>query len=191
MSELLDEQIKALHWVNDRSGVADSVAVTGLRHLERQVVLTGIGKSGLVAQTVATLWTSVGLRSRYIHPVEALHGDMAFVDDDAVIIALSQSGKTPEVQVFLDHLVVRDGDLHTIVAATTPGSPLALRAAYVMDTTCGEITPMPAPFISTVLQRAWLDAVCFRWLQRFDATALREEYAGNHPGGQIGKDMRT
>jgi arabinose-5-phosphate isomerase len=191
VNPLVNAQIAAMAAAGWSDADIDLVASDLVKAYRRQIVLTGLGKSGLVAQTAAALWTSVGLASRYIHPVDALHGDMAWVADDAVIIALSQSGRTHEVQVFLDHLMIRDGDLHMIVAVTTPDSPLARRATRTLSTECDEVLCVPAPFISTVMQRAWLDAICERWLAQFDVTALREEYTGNHPGGQIGKDMRT
>lgn len=152
-----------------------------------RVVVSGIGKSGLVARKVAATLTSTGTPAVFLHPVEGLHGDLGIVEGGDVMIVLSKSGATRELEGMLAF-----ADTHSVpVVALTgrPDSPLGRRAAAVLD--CGaaaEACPLDlAPTTSTTAALAMGDALAVALLKRrgFDSG----DFARIHPGGSLGRRL--
>ncbi len=152
-----------------------------------RVIVTGMGKSGLICRKIAATLASTGTPAFFLHPAEALHGDLGVVTTDDVLLALSYGGETPEV-VRLAEIVKRLGA--TLIALTgTPGSTLAQAADVHLD--CGvdeEACPLNlAPTASTTAALALGDALAMVLLT---TKGFREDdFAHRHPGGSLGKRL--
>jgi len=162
-------------------------AVEMILACEGQVVTTGMGKSGLVAQKISATLASTGTRSIFLHPAEALHGDLGRVGGDDILLALSRSGETEEVTRLLP-AVKRLG---ARVIALTAGldSPLASHADCVLRLgDAPEACPIGlAPTTSTTAQLALGDALAMTVAKRRRFT--REEFALFHPAGALGRSL--
>lgn len=178
------ETLQALHdSLNaDFSKVVDLVhACTG------RVVVTGVGKSALVAQKIAATLNSTGTPALYMHGGDAIHGDLGMVQKNDIVIALSKSGETSEMRALLP-LIRRLGN--TIIAMVSkPESYLALQADFVLNTPVQKEADLHnlAPTASAISQMAMGDALAT------SLSALRgfqpEDFAQYHPGGSLGKRM--
>ena len=152
-----------------------------------KIVVMGIGKSGKIAQKIASTLTSTGSFSVFVHPSEALHGDLGIVRPGDVVLALSHSGNSDELtQIFpsLDRLKV------PIIAITANGgSKLAQRALYWIDTQVKtEACPYNlAPTTSTTLALALGDALAIALMKLSDFKP--DAFALNHPGGALGRKL--
>ena len=153
-----------------------------------RVILTGMGKSGLVAQKIAATLASTGCPSLFLHPAEALHGDLGMVTPQDSVLALSNSGESDEVVRLLPSLT----RLGIPIAAITskPDSSLAQAAAWTFAYTLpqGEGCPLDlAPMASTTLQMIWGDLLASCLMDRRGFT--RDHFALNHPGGSLGSKL--
>ena len=158
--------------------------------LERggRVVLTGMGKSGLVAQKVAATLASTGCPSLYLHPAEALHGDLGMVTGEDSVLALSNSGESEEVVRLLPSLVRMGVPLAAITAR--PDSSLAQAAnwRFLYRLPQGEGCPLDlAPMASTTLQLVWGDLLAATLMARRGFT--RDHFALYHPAGSLGAKL--
>jgi arabinose-5-phosphate isomerase len=154
---------------------------------EGHVVTTGMGKSGLIAQKLSATLASTGTPSFFLHPAEAIHGDLGRVARKDLVIALSNSGATEEV-VRLVPSVKRIGA--ALVAITrSPDSPLAREADCVLPLgALPEACPVGlAPTTSTTAQLALGDALAMAVAKRRNFS--REDYALYHPGGELGRSL--
>jgi len=162
-------------------------AVALLAACRGRVVVTGLGKSGLICRKIAATLSSTGTPAFFLHPAEALHGDLGVVTVDDVILAVSHGGETPEV-VRLVETIRRLGP--PLIAMTgTPGSTMARLADVHLD--CGvdeEACPLNlAPTASTTAALALGDALAMVLLV---AKGFRpEDFAHRHPGGTLGKRL--
>ncbi|MDT8340975.1 MAG: KpsF/GutQ family sugar-phosphate isomerase [Longimicrobiales bacterium] len=154
-----------------------------------RVIVSGIGKSGIVARKIAATLTSTGTPATFLHPVEGMHGDLGLVGPDDVALLLSKSGETAELEGLLDFLL-RTG---VPVVALTGGtdSSLARHARVVLD--CGvaeEACPFDlAPTASTTATLAMGDALAVVVL---GLKGFREsDFAHFHPGGALGRRLRV
>jgi len=153
-----------------------------------RVILTGMGKSGLVAQKIAATLASTGCPSFFLHPAEALHGDLGMVTAGDSVLALSNSGESEEVVRLLPSLL----RLHIPLAAITarPESSLAQAADWTFGYGLpeGEGCPLDlAPMASTTLQLIWGDLLAGCLMARRGFT--REHFALNHPAGSLGAKL--
>ena len=152
-----------------------------------KVVLSGVGKSGIVAQKIAATLNSIGTVAVYLHPCDALHGDLGIVTAADVVVLLSNSGETAELIEMLPHLKHRQVPIIAILGNLQ--STLAAQADAVLDAGVDrEACPLNlAPTTSTTVALAIGDALAMTLLQRRGLTA--EEFALNHPAGQLGKRL--
>jgi arabinose-5-phosphate isomerase len=151
------------------------------------VVVTGIGKAGLVARKISATLASTGTPSHFLHPAEAMHGDLGAIRRDDVVLALSQSGETEEITRLLPHLAARQV---AIVALTgRPDSALGRAADVVVATgTLREACTLGlAPSTSTSLMLALGDALALVTSSLREFTA--EDFAARHPGGSLGRQL--
>ncbi|HEY4101437.1 MAG TPA: KpsF/GutQ family sugar-phosphate isomerase [Gemmatimonadales bacterium] len=163
-------------------GSAVDLLATGGR-----VVVSGIGKSGIIAQKIAATLTSTGTAATYVHPVESLHGDLGLVDPQSVAILLSKSGETEELFGLLAALVRLDVP---VVAITGVRDSTVGRAARVVldGSVVEEACPHDlAPTTSTAVALAIGDALAMALLERKGFG--REDFAVLHPGGRIGRRL--
>ena len=153
-----------------------------------RVVLTGMGKSGLVAQKIAATLASTGSPSFFLHPAEALHGDLGMVTADDAILALSNSGESEEVVRLLPSLLRLGIPLAAITSR--PESSLGQAAAWTFSYRLpqGEGCPLElAPMASTTLQLVWGDVLAACLMSRRQFT--RDLFALNHPAGNLGAKL--
>ena len=157
------------------------VACTG------KVLVTGVGKSGLVAQKIAASLTSVGLMSVYLNPLDALHGDIGVVRDGDVIIMISNSGETTELLAVIPYVKKRDVQLLGILGKTK--SAIGQRCDLVLDASVErEASPIDqVPTSSTAVAMAIGDALTVAWMTAKGVSV--NDFAMNHPAGSIGRRL--
>lgn len=152
-----------------------------------KVILTGVGKSGIVAQKIAATLTSIGVLAIYLHPCDALHGDFGIVTKEDVVIMLSNSGETDELLTMIPHLKLRHVPIIGILGNIK--SNLARQTDVVLDASVDrEACPLNlAPTTSTTVALAIGDALAMTLVQMKGLTP--EAFAINHPAGRLGKRL--
>lgn len=162
-------------------------AISLLHDCTGKVIILGMGKSGIVGRKIAATLTSTGTMAVYLHPSDALHGDLGLVGPQDVAIALSNSGYTEEIIGLLPYLEHRKTPLIAIVG--NEASPLAQRADVVLKATVDkEVCPLNlAPTASTTVAMAIGDAIAMTLMQHKGLTP--EDFAFNHPSGRLGKRL--
>jgi arabinose-5-phosphate isomerase len=183
----LDIEAAALTALKARLGAGFVRAVELVLSCRGRVVVMGMGKSGHVGRKIAATLASTGTPALFVHPAEAGHGDLGMVTTDDVVLAISNSGESDELNVILPVLKRQ----HTPLIAMTgrPGSTLAQHADVVLESTVEqEACPLNlAPTASTTAQMALGDALAVALL---DARGFREEdFARSHPGGALGRKL--
>ncbi len=154
-----------------------------------RVIITGIGKSGLVGQKICATLNSTGTSSLFLHPVEAMHGDLGIVGRDDIVLAISYSGETAELNALL--IAIRERG-NTIIAMTGGRqSTLAKAADIVLDIHVPkEACPLGlAPTASTTATLAMGDALSVVLINRRRFQA--EDFRFNHPGGSLGQRLKV
>ncbi len=152
-----------------------------------RVLLTGIGKSGIIARKIAATLRSTGTPAHFLHPSEALHGDLGMLTTGDVIVALSASGETEELLTLLPLLERTGTDLISVCGC--PTSTLATAARLSLDVSIsGEACPHNlAPTASTTVMLALGDALALSVSQHRGFQP--EDFANLHPGGRLGKRL--
>lgn len=152
-----------------------------------RVIVTGMGKSGLIAQKIAATLNSTGTPAQFLHPAEALHGDLGMLAKGDVVVALSYSGETEEILKLLATLK-RLGD-GLISFCGCPSSTLAQASDVYLDCSVSEeACPLNlAPTASTTVMLALGDALAIE--TSFRRGFKREDFADLHPGGKLGKRL--
>ncbi len=162
-------------------------AVEILYACQGRVVVTGMGKSGIIARKIAATFASTGTPAFFVHPAEGIHGDLGMIVREDVVLALSNSGETEELATLLP-LIKRQGNL--LVAMTgCPGSFLDERSDVALDVSVEkEACPLGmAPTASTTAALAMGDALAAALLSKRGFKT--EDFAYFHPGGTLGKRL--
>jgi arabinose-5-phosphate isomerase len=162
-------------------------AVQLLFECRGRVIVTGMGKSGIICRKIAATLSSTGTPAWFLHPAEAIHGDLGAIRDDDVVIALSHSGETEELLKLLES--IRRIGARLIALTGDPTSTLARAADVTLDCSIAkEACPMNlVPTASTTAALAMGDALAMTLLVR---KGFREEqFASLHPGGRIGRKL--
>ncbi|MCK4835619.1 MAG: KpsF/GutQ family sugar-phosphate isomerase [Candidatus Aminicenantes bacterium] len=162
-------------------------AVNILFNTKGRIVITGMGKSGIVGKKITATLTSTGTPSIFLHPSEALHGDIGIINSDDVVLALSTSGETIEVIRLINHIKRIGVKLISMVG--TPASTLALESDVFIDCSIEkEACPIGlVPTTSTTLTLAMGDAISIALMQKKGFS--EENFRFYHPGGSIGKKL--
>src|SRR4051794_14479802 len=162
-------------------------AVSLLLNCRGRVILTGMGKSGLICRKIAATLTSTGTAAFFLHPAEAIHGDLGVIQADDVVIALSYSGETDEILRLLE--TIRRLGAKLLVVTGTPDSTLAQAADVALDcSVTEEACPMNlVPTASTTAALAIGDALAMTLL--VEKGFRQEDFANLHPGGKLGKRL--
>jgi arabinose-5-phosphate isomerase len=152
-----------------------------------RVVITGIGKSAIIANKIVATLNSTGTPSLFMHAADAIHGDLGMIQKDDIVICISKSGNTPEIKVLVPLLKRRGSKLVALISNTN--SYLAKQADFVLNATIAE-EACPhnlAPTTSTTAHLALGDAlaVCLLELRNFSS----RDFAEYHPGGALGKQL--
>ncbi len=155
--------------------------------IKGHVIVTGMGKPGFIAQKISATLSSTGTPSLYLHPAEALHGDLGRVTKDDLVLALSNSGETEEIVKFLP--IVKKIGAKLIAMVGNTKSTLAKNSDYVLNVSVDrEACPLGlAPTTSTTVMLAMGDALAVALL---DKKGFKEkDFAFYHPGGILGKRL--
>jgi arabinose-5-phosphate isomerase len=202
-------EAEALRALADRIGgsmaAAFQRAVDLLFCCAGRVVVTGMGKSGLIARKIAATLSSTGTPALYLHPVDALHGDLGMVVRGDLVLALSASGETEEILALLATikrlqvpLIAMTGSPASIQASSTrasgtrsssPGSTLAAAADVALDCSISQeaCSLGLAPTASTTTMLALGDALAVTLSEK--RGFKEEDFANLHPGGKLGKQL--
>ena len=186
--EVLKMEANALTLSSERLKPAElERAIHLLANCSGKVVVAGVGKSGFVARKIASTLTSTGTAAVYLHPADALHGDLGLVASNDVVVVLSNSGETDELIAMLPHLKHRNVPIIAIVG--TLNSTLARNAEAVLDASVEqEACPLNlAPTTSTLVAQAIGDALTATLMEVKGITS--QDFALNHPAGRLGKRL--
>jgi arabinose-5-phosphate isomerase len=183
---VIDEEISALQ--NSKKVIGNEFAeAVKIISSANKVVLTGVGKSGLIARKIAATLSSLGISALFLHPVEALHGDIGMVQDDDVAILLSKSGNTEELVKLLPYIKMRSAKIISILGNVK--STIARFSDVVLNASVErEACPFNlAPSSSSTLALAFGDALAIASMKLRNLTL--EEFSKLHPLGQIGRTI--
>jgi arabinose-5-phosphate isomerase len=187
MTRVIDVEIEALQSVRDNLGSQFEAAVRMIAGAKGQVVVTGIGKSGIIANKIAATFRSTGTQSIFLHASEALHGDIGAVGRQDVMIAIGKSGETSELNDLLRF--VKKSGARVISITSSPSSAMAKLSDIVLDLKVSqEACPLKlAPTSSTTAALAVGDAIAVTLMKMKNFG--RADYARHHPGGQLGRRL--
>jgi len=182
---VLEIEAAAIRSLADGLDSGFDAAVALLHGTTGRVVVTGIGKSGIVGQKIAATLASTGTAAFFLHPAEAIHGDLGMILAGDVVLALSHSGETEEVVALLPHVRRRGAKLVALTGRR--GSTLGREADAVVEAAIREeACPLNlAPTASTAAQLAMGDALAMAI--SVEKGFRPEDFAALHPGGKLGK----
>lgn len=185
--ETIRQEAKALAGLIETIDESFAEACEIILGCQGTVVLTGMGKSGLVARKWASTFASTGTKAYFLNPAEASHGDLGILRSDDVLVALSFSGETEELRLVLRH--ARDTSVQSIGVTANLESSLARQCHVVLN-----VLPSPeacplglAPTTSTTLMMALGDALAVALMNRRGFT--ERDFARLHPGGALGRRL--
>jgi arabinose-5-phosphate isomerase len=162
-------------------------AVDLLQNCRGRVILTGMGKSGIICRKIAATLTSIGTPAQFLHPADAIHGDLGVIQADDVVLALSNSGETAEILQLL--ATIRRLGARLIAITGGPESTLAQAADVALDcSVTEEACPLNlVPTASTTAALAIGDALAITL--GAEKGFKQEDFASLHPGGKLGKRL--
>jgi arabinose-5-phosphate isomerase len=171
----------------DRLGESFERAVTLLHECRGRVIVTGMGKSGIICRKMAATFSSTGTSAFFLHPAEAIHGDLGVMREDDVVLALSYSGETDEILRLLE--AIRRIGAKLIAMTGNPASALGQAADVALDCRIEEeACPLNlVPTASTTAALALGDALAMTLLVRRGFS--EEHFASLHPGGRLGRRL--
>ena len=180
-------EAEAIQRVAERLGSPFAAAAERLAAAKGRIIVSGVGKSGLIARKIAATFTSTGTPATFLHPVDSLHGDLGIVGRDDVAILLSRSGTSDELFGLVDQL--KRLGVPIIAIAGEPESMLARQADVVLDASVREeaCPETLAPTASTTAALALGDALAVTLLEM--KGFRREDFAALHPGGALGRRL--
>lgn len=154
-----------------------------------KVIITGMGKSGIIAKKIAATFSSTGTASFFVHPAEAYHGDLGMISSSDIVIAISNSGETEEILRLISYLQSNGNPL--IAMTGNAESTLARNASFHLDiSVASEACPLRlAPTSSTTVALVAGDALAMVVMQARGFRA--DEFAVYHPGGALGRRLLT
>ncbi len=180
-------EIKGLSQLKDRIDVSVKNAVEIIFDCRGKIILTGMGKSGLVAKKIASTMSSVGTPAMFMHPAEGMHGDLGIISDEDVVLAIGKSGESSELNGILPSIknvgakiigIVGDGD-----STLARYSDVIINIGDIEEACPFNMAPTTSSTVTMVLGDAI--AVALMKMRGFDLA----DYALLHPGGQIGKRL--
>jgi arabinose-5-phosphate isomerase len=184
---VLETEALAIRALADRVDDRFDCAVNLLRQCRGRVILTGMGKSGIISRKIAATLTSTGTAALFLHPAEARHGDLGVIQADDVVVALSYSGETDELLLLIE--TIRRLGAKLIAITGNPKATLAQAADVALDCSVAEeACPLNlVPTASTTAALALGDALAMTLLVEKGFKA--EDFASLHPGGKLGKRL--
>jgi arabinose-5-phosphate isomerase len=184
---VIRQEAEAVAALEARIGEAFAEAVEAILAAQGRVIVSGVGKSGIVARKIAATLTSTGTPATFLHPVEALHGDLGIVGTGDMAILLSKSGESEELRGLVEYLGRMGVRLVALVGRVD--SSLARQSEMVLDCSVAEeACPHDlAPTSSTTAALAMGDALAVALLLRRGFG--RDDFARLHPGGSLGRRL--
>lgn len=180
-------EAEAIKKLQDFIGADFEEAVNKIAASKGRLVVSGIGKSAIIAQKIVATFNSTGTPALFMHAADAIHGDLGMIQKDDVILLISKSGESPEIKVLATLIKTFGNTLIGMVGNTT--SFLALNSDIILNTTVAqEACPNNlAPTTSTTAQMVMGDAVaiCLMEMKGFGMA----DFAKFHPGGMLGKKL--
>jgi len=185
--QVLEAEARAVMELTKRIDKDFKRIISSVARIKGRVIVTGMGKPGFIAQKISATLSSTGTPSLYLHPAEALHGDLGRITKDDCVIALSNSGETEEVCKLLP--VLKKIGVLLIAITGNVKSTLAKNADFVLDTRVKkEACPLGlAPTTSTTAMLAMGDALAVALLKK--KGFKEKDFAFFHPGGALGKRL--
>ncbi|MBM3780543.1 MAG: KpsF/GutQ family sugar-phosphate isomerase [Acidobacteria bacterium] len=186
--KVLQTEAAAITALVGRIDSAFADAVDRIRQCRGRVILTGMGKSGIVCRKIAATLSSTGTPAFFMHPAEAIHGDLGVLQSDDVVLAMSYSGETEELTRVLETIKRLGATLIALTGDTQ--STLARAADVLLDCSVSEeACPMNlVPTASTTAALAMGDALAMAVL--VEKGFRPEDFASLHPGGKLGKRLK-
>jgi arabinose-5-phosphate isomerase len=183
----LRQESQAIEYAAQRTGREVEVAVDMIYNCRGKIVVTGMGKTGIIGRKIAATLASTGTSAIFLHPAEGIHGDLGMVQEGDLVIAISYSGNTKEVVSIIPYLHFHK--IPIIAISGNPDSELAKSSEVVLDGSIPEgFEPFGlVPTCSTTVALALGDALAVALLQKREFRA--EDFARFHPGGTIGKKL--
>ncbi len=185
--DVLLNESSAIIRLSERLGPDFEAVIAHILECKGRLVITGIGKSGLIAQKMVATFNSTGTPALFMHAADAIHGDLGMIQPDDIILCLSKSGNTPEVKVLVPMLKRLGASLIAMVGNNQ--SYLAYESDFVIDCSIESEACILnlAPTTSTTVTLAMGDAmaVCLLELRSFGP----QDFARFHPGGALGKQL--
>jgi len=156
-------------------------------YLKARVIVTGIGKSAIIAQKIVATFNSTGTPAIFMHAADAIHGDLGMIQKDDLVICISKSGNTPEIKVLIP--LLKQGGNQLVAMVGDKNSFLAKQSDWILDTSVDqEACPNNlAPTSSTTAQLAMGDALAVSLLECREFSSA--DFAKYHPGGSLGKRL--
>lgn len=186
-TDTIQSEIAALQKISGFVDESFVQAVILMHEAKGRIVITGIGKSAIIAQKIVATMNSTGTPALFMHAADAIHGDLGMIQPDDVVIIISKSGESPEIKALLP-FVKNFGNKVIAICGNTEGY-LATHADYFINTTIdAEACPNNlAPTTSTTAQMVMGDALAVSLLQLKGFTD--RDFAKFHPGGALGKRL--
>ncbi|WP_281951810.1 KpsF/GutQ family sugar-phosphate isomerase [Nitrosophilus kaiyonis] len=185
--DVLDIEAKAL--IDSKNRISENInkAVETIYNIKGKLIITGVGKSGLVGAKIAATFASTGTPSFFIHPTEALHGDLGMIGKSDAVLAISYSGESEELIKILPH--IKRFDIPLIAMSGYKDSTLGKYSdVFISIKVEKEACPLQAaPTASTTLTMALGDALAVCLMKKRDFK--KEDFASFHPGGSLGKRL--
>lgn len=187
--EVLRIEAESILHLIDKIGESFPRAVELIYHSKGRVIVTGIGKSGLIGRKIVATLTSTGTLALFLHPVEGLHGDLGIVTKDDVFLAISHSGETAELNMIIES--IRHIGVPLIAFTGNPCSTLASACEVVIDVgVAKEACPFGlTPTSSSTAALAMGDALAVALIQR--RNFQEKDFFKFHPGGNLGSRLRA
>lgn len=187
IARVIGIEIKGLSLLQERINSSVKDAVETIYDCRGKIILTGIGKSGLVAKKIASTMSSVGTPAIFMHPAEGMHGDLGIVNNIDVVMAIGKSGESTELNSIL--LSIKNAGAKIIGIMGNSNSTLAKYSDIVID--IGDIEEAcpfnMAPTTSSTVTMVLGDAIAVALMKMREFTLA--DYARLHPGGQLGKRL--
>lgn len=185
--KVISKEAMAVQKLSERLGKDFADCVRLILDTHGRLVITGIGKSAIIGNKVVSTLNSTGTPAIFMHAADAIHGDLGIIQNEDIVLCISNSGNTPEIKVLVPLLRMRSNRLIAMVGDTS--SYLAMQADHVLNTHVDkEACPNNlAPTSSTTAQMAMGDALAVALLECRGFT--QSEFASLHPGGALGKKL--
>lgn len=190
--EIFNNEASAINNIPITAGYSEAIGII-YHHVhgkKGKLVLSGMGKAGQIAHNIATTFSSTGTPAAYLHPSEAQHGDLGILQEDDVLLAISNSGKTREILELIDLKNNLYPGIPLIVITGNENSPLAQKAdCYILTGAPAEVCPLGlTPTTSTTVMTVIGDTLVVLMMEKIGFNAT--DYSKRHHGGYLGSVSR-